>query len=83
MIGSPPRLVIDTKYAAPEIRNHYGGWSFHNDHVYQVAFYALSLGCPAVLVYPRVERDIDVAFDIDGVAVRLVTVDLNQPARRG
>jgi 5-methylcytosine-specific restriction enzyme subunit McrC len=78
VIGSPPRLVIDTKYAAPEIHNQYGGWSFHNDHVYQVVFYALSLGCPAVLVYPRTERDVDVGFEIGGVAVRLVTVDLNQ-----
>ena len=83
LIGSPPQLVIDTKYATPEIRNQYGGWSFHNNHVYQVAFYALSLGCPAVLVYPRLERDVDVGFEIDGVAVRLMTVDLNQPALAG
>jgi 5-methylcytosine-specific restriction enzyme subunit McrC len=83
VIGSPPRLVIDTKYAAPEIHNQYGGWSFHNDHVYQVVFYSLSLGCPAMLVYPRIERDVDVAFEIGEVAVRLVTVDLNQSGLAG
>jgi 5-methylcytosine-specific restriction enzyme subunit McrC len=83
VIGSPPSLVLDAKYAAPEVRNQYGGWSFHNAHVYQVAFYGLSLGCPAVLVYPRTEGHVDVAFEIDGVAVRLMTVDLNQPGLAG
>jgi hypothetical protein len=83
VIGTPPSLVLDTKYAAPELRNQYGGWSFHNDHVYQATFYALSLGCPAILVYPRVDRDVDVAFEIGGVAVRLATVDLDRPALAG
>ncbi len=50
----PPLLVVDTKYARPEALNQYGGWSFHNEHVCQVAFYALSFGCPGVLVYPKV-----------------------------
>jgi len=83
VIGAPPQLVIDTKYAAPEVRNRYGGWSFHNDNVYQVVFYALSLGCPAVLVYPRLERDVDVVFDIEGIAVSLLTVDLSEPGLPG
>jgi 5-methylcytosine-specific restriction enzyme subunit McrC len=83
VIGSPPSLVLDTKYAAPEVRNQYGGWSFHNDHVYQATFYALSLGCPVVLVYPRVNRTVDVAFEIGDVTVRLVTVDLDLPALAG
>ena len=83
VIGSPPQLVIDTKYAAPEIRNQYGGRSFRNDHVYQAVFYGLSLGCAAVLVYPKAGRDIDVSFDIGGVPVRLMTVDLSEPGRAG
>jgi hypothetical protein len=64
------------------MHNPYGGWSFHNDHIYPVAFYALSIGCPAVLVYPRTERDVDVAFEIGGVTVRLVTVVEPSPPRR-
>jgi 5-methylcytosine-specific restriction enzyme subunit McrC len=78
VVGSPPQLVIDTKYAPPEVRNQYGGWSFHNQHVYQVAFYALSLGCPALLVYPKVDRDISVTFGIEGISVSIRTVDLQQ-----
>jgi len=76
VVGSPPQLVIDTKYARAELTNQYGGWSFHNDHVYQVVFYALSLDCPALLVYPKVDRDIDVTFDIAGIPVSILTVGL-------
>lgn len=79
VVGSPPQLVIDTKYSSPEVRNQYGSWSFHNQHVYQAAFYALSLGCPALLVYPRVDRDVNVTFDIEGTSVSILTVDLRQP----
>ena len=79
VVGKPPSLVIDTKYANPEVRNRYGGWSFSNENVYQAVFYALSLHCPAMLVYPRAERDVDVTFDIEGVPVSIVTVDLEQP----
>lgn len=79
VVGAPPRLVIDTKYAPPEVRNQFGGWSLHNNHIYQVVFYALSLGCPALLVYPRVNRDMDATFDIEGIRVSIVTVDLQEP----
>jgi hypothetical protein len=52
LVGSPPRLVIDTKYASAHVRNQFGGWSLHNSHIYQVVFCAVSLGYPALLVYP-------------------------------
>jgi len=93
--GSPPRtltitpdvvvgaetanVVLDTKYAKPTIQNRYGGRSFHNDHIYQAAFYALSSECPAVLVYPQVDEDIDVTFKVGGIAVTILTLDLTSP----
>jgi 5-methylcytosine-specific restriction endonuclease McrBC regulatory subunit McrC len=83
VVGAPPHLVIDTKYAPPEVRNQYGGWSLHNEHVYQVVFYALSLGCPALLVYPRAHRDVEVSFDIEGIRVSILTVDLREQGLKG
>lgn len=79
VVGVPPQLVIDTKYASPEVLNQYGGWSFHNDHIYQVVFYALSLGCPALLVYPRVDRDVNTTFNIAGVSTTILAIDLAKP----
>jgi len=76
VVGAPPQLVIDTKYASPEVLNQYGGWSFHNDHVYQAVFYALSFGCPALLVYPRADRDINATFNVSGVSTTILSLDL-------
>jgi 5-methylcytosine-specific restriction enzyme subunit McrC len=83
VVGSPPRLVIDTKYALAEPRNQFGAPSLDNGHIYQVVFYALSLGCPALLVYPRADRDIWATFDIEGIRVSVVTLDLLQPGLAG
>ena len=83
LIGSPPVLVVDTKYAACETRNQYGGMSFRNDNVYQAAFYGQSFGCPALLVYPRLDRDISAGFDLNGNFVEILTVDLALPGLTG
>jgi 5-methylcytosine-specific restriction enzyme subunit McrC len=83
VVGSPPRLVIDTKYAPPEVRNRFGGRSFHNDHVYQAAFYALSLGCPAMLVYPRVDQDVEVTFEVEGICISILAIDLEASGMPG
>ncbi len=32
-----------------------------------------------MLVYPRVSRDVDVTFDIEGIRISIVTVDLQEP----
>ena len=82
-IGDPPVLVLDTKYARPEIRNAFGGLSFDNPHAYQAAFYARVLDCPGVLVYPRVDRDVATDFLICGTAVSFVSVDLSTPGLAG
>jgi 5-methylcytosine-specific restriction endonuclease McrBC regulatory subunit McrC len=86
VLGAPPQLVVDTKYAKPLEQDRrwldngpVGRWAYKNEHIYQVAFYGLSLSCPALLVYPRDEQDVDATFDIKGVRVSLVTVDLREP----
>jgi 5-methylcytosine-specific restriction enzyme subunit McrC len=79
VLGKPPSLVIDTKYANAEVRNRFGGRSFRNDNVYQASFYGLSLRCPVMLVYPRAERDIDVTFEVEDVRVSILTIDLKEP----
>lgn len=75
-IGDPPAVVLDTKYARPEVRNAYGGLSFSNHHAYQIAFYARALDCSGVLVYPRVDRDVATDFEVRGTPISFLTVDL-------
>ena len=79
VVGDPPRLVLDTKYARAEMKNQYGGLSFKNDHAYQIAFYAQDLGCPGVLVYPRDDTDVETTYANNGPRFTFLTLDLQQP----
>jgi hypothetical protein len=56
-----------------------------NAPVYQVFTYSVALDASGVLVYPRVNRDVDVRFGCDGITVRLGAIGLLQPidGRRG
>jgi 5-methylcytosine-specific restriction enzyme subunit McrC len=75
----PRCLVIDTKWADPELRTRFGGHSFRNHDLYQIAFYALSLGGAGLLVYPKTRRDVWARFEVRGVQLAVVTVDLTLP----
>lgn len=84
IIGCPsPALILDTKYRAPEVETRFGGLSFRNDDVYQIASYALALGCPGALVYPKADRDVRVTFDVASTRFTILTVDLGLPGLAG
>ena len=73
-----PWLIVDAKYKNP-LRESWGREYFHNEDLYQAFTYSAALDAPAVLVYPRVDRDVDVRL---GCAKRdgcLTAVDLLQP----
>ena len=76
VIGSKdaPRLIVDAKYKKPLIEYH--GDRFRNTDLYQAFTYAAALNTPAVLVYPRVDRDVDVTVQTQGQRVRVILVDL-------
>jgi 5-methylcytosine-specific restriction enzyme subunit McrC len=84
VVGStPPRLVLDTKYANPERDTQFGTRSFRNNDLYQIAFYANEYGCPGLLVYPRADSDVFVTFEIGGQRCSIATVDLSRPNLTG
>jgi len=49
---------------------------FHNEGLYQAFTYAAALDAPAVLVYPRVDWDVDVTLDVAGSVVKIETASL-------
>jgi len=70
-----PWLIVDAKYKNP-LRESWGKEYFHNEDLYQAFTYAAALDAPAVLVYPRVDRDVDVAVGSTTCAVHINTIDL-------
>jgi len=70
-----PWLIVDAKYKNP-LRWREGKQYFHNNDLYQAFTYAAALDAPAVLVYPRVARDVDTTVENDGTSVRILALDL-------
>ena len=70
-----PWLIVDAKYKKP-LLEHYGD-RFHNADLYQAFTYAAALGAPAVLLYPKVDQEVDVAFEVGRHQVRLMAVEID------
>lgn len=70
-----PWLIVDAKYKNP-LRENWGKQYFYNDDLYQAFTYAAALDAPAVLVYPRVDRDVDAVLKTADAEARTITVDL-------
>ena len=69
-----PWLIVDAKYKNPLIEHH--GGRFRNSDLYQAFTYAAALDAPAVLVYPRVDENVDVMLESGEREVRIATIDL-------
>jgi 5-methylcytosine-specific restriction enzyme subunit McrC len=70
------RSVIDAKYRRPTQRGQFKT-SFRNDNLYQIIAYAHGLRCPGVLVYPKIDDDIDITYRVNDLLIRILTVDLS------
>jgi 5-methylcytosine-specific restriction enzyme subunit McrC len=77
------RVVMDTKYAKAMRQRQFGGWGFKNDHIYQIATYAIAHACPGVLLYPKTEDDIGTTYELDGTPLTIQTIDLAMPGLEG
>ena len=75
-----PFLVLDAKYLNA-VGEHRGRPVFSNQNLNQMVTYCTTLGCPGIIVYPRVSEDIDATYEVSGTRVTLRTVDLATPAR--
>jgi 5-methylcytosine-specific restriction endonuclease McrBC regulatory subunit McrC len=71
-----PWLIVDAKYKKP-LRENWGKQYYHNDDLYQAFTYADALDAPAVLVYPKVDQDVDVMFEVGRHQVRLMAVEID------
>lgn len=90
-LRSPERVVIiDTKYYKHTLQTgRWGGHSVHSGHLYQLYAYLRSFarskanGRPVegMLLYPVVDRELRLDYEIDGFPVRVCTVDLAQEWR--
>jgi 5-methylcytosine-specific restriction enzyme subunit McrC len=72
------RLVIDAKYRNPIKMAQYRR-AFRNDNIYQIMSYSRVFHCPGLLVYPRVDQDVDITYRVGGTLIGIRTVNLLAP----
>jgi len=58
------------------LRESWGKEYFHNEELYQALTYAMALDAPAVLVHPRVDRDVDAILSFRNLGVTILGIDL-------
>ncbi len=85
-LDSPDRkIVMDAKYYREVFQSNYCSDSIHSGNLYQLYAYVSNLAIredkqravEGILVYPTVNREVDLEYEIQGYRMRVVTVDLN------
>jgi 5-methylcytosine-specific restriction enzyme subunit McrC len=80
-------IIIDAKYYGQTLQSHREHESVRSGHLYQLFAYIKNLernGGPdataeGILLYPKVQRDVDFRSVIQGHPLRAKTIDLMQP----
>jgi 5-methylcytosine-specific restriction enzyme subunit McrC len=79
------KIVIDAKFYKETLQSHHGKPTIRSSHLYQLLAYlrSMSLGgepyVEGLLLYPRVNRSLDLHFHLHGHRLRVRTVVLSLP----
>lgn len=85
VLRSPEQtFIIDTKYYREAFQTRFGRDKIRSNHLYQILSYALNWNATpsvpqGVLLYPTVRQHFDLRYHIQGVPIRVCSVDLDQP----
>lgn len=84
ILAGDRKYIIDTKYYRETLSEYYETEKLHSGHLFQLVCYLLNVKKPGekiegLLLYPTVDRALDVRYEILGVPVRVKTIDLAQP----
>ncbi len=84
ILAGDRKIIIDTKYYREALSAHYETEKLHSGNLFQLLSYLLNLKRPGdkiegLLLYPAVDRKLDVLYEILGIPVRVKTINLEQP----
>ena len=84
VLASPGRTIVaDAKYYSETLSERFGASTVRSGHLYQLTTYLRHIGRPAaeaegLLIYPRTSQSVSVNVRLEGFAVRVATVNLDQ-----
>jgi 5-methylcytosine-specific restriction enzyme subunit McrC len=78
------KIIIDAKYYSETAQTHFGKESVRSAHLYQLFAYlrnvaaggGVDAAAEGILLYPQVDRTLDLRFTVHGHPVRIATVNL-------
>lgn len=79
------KIVIDTKFYKKAVLPHYENEKLHSKHLYQLFTYLQNLSVKpnqtleGILLYPVVNKVLNLEYTLSGKKVRICTINLNQP----
>jgi 5-methylcytosine-specific restriction enzyme subunit McrC len=90
LTGADRRIVLDAKYYAEAFQSYRGRPSLRSAHLYQLFAYLKNLPPPnkpdlptdGMLIYPLVNRRLDLSYQLHGHRIRICSIDLAQHWRR-
>lgn len=80
------RIIIDTKFYSKTLQTHYGKDTIHSQHLYQMFSYLKNLEqfedndvrYEGILLYPTVDRELNLNYEMHGHRIDIRTINLNQ-----
>lgn len=82
------KIIIDTKYYLSTLSTHHGKETIHSENLYQLFSYLKNAErrqdlskVEGILIYPTVNKQIDVRYVMQKHPIRVTTLSLNQPWR--
>jgi len=84
------KMIIDTKYYKNALQRYYDKEKIHSDNLYQLFAYLKNLEplgeenihCEGILLYPTVEKELNLQYDVQGHRISIRTINLNQDWKR-
>jgi 5-methylcytosine-specific restriction enzyme subunit McrC len=84
LVSRERKLVVDCKYYSQTLGGYYDAKTLHASHLYQLLAYLRNLAVGAgplqrlegMLLYPTVDRELDLRYTVHGHPIRVATVDL-------
>ena len=68
-------LVVDAKYRNPIAAGRFKP-TFRNDNIYQIMAYCRVFNAPGLLLYPRVDQDVDISYKVGDTSFSIRTINL-------
>lgn len=79
------KIIMDTKFYKDTLSRNHNSRKIISDNMYQI--FAYISNCKrtfaekptGILLYPKVDQDLDLAYDLSGYPLKICTVDMSQP----